>query len=61
MKDTVIAIIVTVCLIAILELHALHLGVDGKVLAGSIAAMAALVAGYTGYKVKERKIKNGNK
>lgn len=61
MRDTVKAVIVTVFLIAGLEFYALHLGIDGKGLAGSIGAMTALVAGYTGYKVKEQKIKKNNK
>lgn len=56
MEGVVKAIIVTVCLIAALEAFAMHLGMDGKILAGSIAAMTGLVSGYAGYRIKASKV-----
>jgi len=56
MEGIVKTIIVTVCLIAVLEGYAMHLGMDGKILAGSIAAMTGLVSGYCGYRLKARKV-----
>jgi len=56
MEGIVKAIIVTVCIIGVLEWYAMYIGMDGKILAGSIAAMTGLVSGYAGYRIKAKKV-----